>query len=138
MSLYRQRTVPGPAASTAAPSLGNLPPHLPLRPQPRPFGGPPNRVCHLVFPTRALPLEHALAGVCREAGARVARSVRVADMRIDVPASDARRIEVVCNGLPFWHGAQFAVDETLPDAQPGVVLARALSASAGTPIPIRS
>ena len=75
---------------------------------------------------------------CREAGARVARNVRVADMNIDVPVSDARRIEVVCNGLPLWHGAQLAVDATLvspltregqpqpaADAQPGVALARA-------------
>ena len=91
-----------------------------------------------VLPTRALPLEHALARVCREAGARVARNVRVADMNIDVPVSDARGIEVVCNGLPLWHGAQLAVDATLvspltrdgspqsaADAQPGVSLARA-------------
>ena len=69
--------------------------------------------------------------VCREAGARV-------DMNIDVLVSDARRIEVVCNGLPLWHGAQLAVDATLvspltrdgqpqpaADAQPGVALARA-------------
>ena len=91
-----------------------------------------------VSPTRAQLLEHALARVCREAGARVARNVRVADMNIDVPVSDARRIEVVCNGLPFWHGTQLAVDATLvspltregqpqpaADAQPGVALARA-------------
>ena len=59
-------------------------------------------------------------------------------MNIDVPVSDARKIEVVCNGLPLWHGAQLAVDATLvspltrdgqpqpaADAQPGVALARA-------------
>ena len=34
-------------------------------------------------------------------------------MNIDVPVHDARRIEVVCNGLPLWHGAQLAVDATL-------------------------
>ena len=69
---------------------------------------------------------------------RVARNVRVADMNIDVPVGDARRIEVVCNGLPLWHGAQLAVDATLvspltrdgqpqpaANAQPGVALARA-------------
>ena len=28
------------------------------------------------------------------------------------PAPDARRIEIVCNGLPLWHGAQLAVDTT--------------------------
>ena len=44
--------------------------------------------------SRALPLEHAVARVCREAGAQVAGNVRVGDMNIDVPVSDARRIEV--------------------------------------------
>ena len=29
------------------------------------------------------------------------------------PIHDTRRIEVVCNGLPLWHGAQLAVDATL-------------------------
>ena len=63
--------------------------------------------------SRALPLEHAVARVCREAGAQVARNVRVGDMNIDVPVSDARRIEVVTNGLPLWHGAQLAIDATI-------------------------
>eukprot|EP00439_Symbiodinium_sp_Y106_P006492 s6393_g1.t1 len=39
-------------------------------------------------------LEHAVARVCQEAGARVARNVRLADMNVDVPIADARRIEV--------------------------------------------
>ena len=34
-------------------------------------------------------------------------------MNIDVPVSDARRIEVVANGLPLWHGAQLAIDATI-------------------------
>jgi len=62
---------------------------------------------------RAIPLERALARVCREAGARVALNVRLADMNLDVPVHDARHIEVVCNGLPFWHGHQLAVDATI-------------------------
>ena len=66
-----------------------------------------------VLSTRALPLEHAVARVCREAGARVARNVRLADMNLDVPVADARRIEVVANGLPLWHGSQLAVDATI-------------------------
>ena len=53
--------------------------------------------CH----TRALPLEHAVARVCREAGAKVARNLRLADMNLEVPVADAPRIEVVANGLPF-------------------------------------
>ena len=35
-----------------------------------------------------------------EAGARVARNVRMADTNIDVPVSDDRCIEVVANGCP--------------------------------------
>ena len=66
-----------------------------------------------VLASRALPLEHAVARVCREGGARVARNVRVADINIDVPVSDARCIEVVAHGLPLWHGAQLALDATI-------------------------
>ena len=35
------------------------------------------------------------------------------EMNLDEPIADDRRIEVVANGLPFWHGAQLAVDCTL-------------------------
>ena len=51
--------------------------------------------------------------VCREAGARVASNVMIRDMNLDAPATDARRIEVLANGLPLWQGAQAAVDTTL-------------------------
>ena len=61
-----------------------------------------------VLATRALPLEHAVVRVCHEAGARVARHVRLADMNLDVPVSDERRMEVVANGLPLCHGSQLA------------------------------
>ena len=71
-----------------------------------------------VLSTRALPLEHAVARVCREAGARVARNVRLADMNLDVPVADARRIEVVANGLPLWHGSQGQAHPRA-DVQPG-------------------
>ena len=63
------------------------------------------------FPRFAL--ERAVARVCQEAGTRVARNVRLADMNIDVPVSDERRIEVVANGLPLWHGSQQAIDATI-------------------------
>ena len=66
-----------------------------------------------VLPARAIPLERALARVCRKAGARVAQNVRLADMNVDAPVQDTRRIEVVCNGLPLRHGAQLAVDATI-------------------------
>ena len=91
--------------------------------------------------SRALPLERAVARVCQEAGARVARNVRLADMNLPVPVPDARRIEIVCNGLPLWHGAQLAVDTVTPpvsapslapasrgpaaDSQPGLALLQA-------------
>ena len=58
-------------------------------------------------------------------------------MSLDVPMQDARRIEVVCNGLPLWRGEQLAVDATLvsplgrdgqprtgADARPGIVFAQ--------------
>ena len=43
------------------------------------------------------------------------------DMSLPVPFLDARRIEIVCNGLPVWHGAQLAVDTTCvsPGARSG-------------------
>ena len=34
-------------------------------------------------------------------------------MNIDVPVADARRVEVVANGLPSWHGSQLALDATI-------------------------
>ena len=66
-----------------------------------------------VLATRALPLEHAVARVCREAGARVARHVKLADMNLDVPVADERRIDVVADGLPLWHGSQLALTATI-------------------------
>ena len=94
-----------------------------------------------VLASRALPLERAVARVCQEAGARVARNVRLADMNIDVPVSDDRRIEVVANGLSLWHGVQQAVDATIVspvtragDAQPGADVhpGRAVDAAAAS------
>ena len=88
-----------------------------------------------VLASRAPPLERAVAHIYQEAGARVARNMRLADMNIDVPVSDNRRIEVVANGLPLWHGSQQAIDATIgspvtrageaqpgADAQPGPAL----------------
>ena len=82
--------------------------------------GPPAAACsetielHAPHPACSPP-EHcpSIARVCQEAGARVGRNVALAAMNIDVPVHDARRVEVVCNGLPLWHGAQLAVDATL-------------------------
>ena len=102
-----------------------------------------------VLASRALSLERVVARVCQEAGARVARNVRLADMNIDVPVSDDRRIEVVANGLSLWHGAQQAVDATIlspvtraleaqqpgADVHPAVLLMAPPDANAIKPIP---
>ena len=66
-----------------------------------------------VLAHRAGPLERAAARICREAGARVATSVALRELNLDVPATGGRRIEVVANGLPLWRGARIAVDTTL-------------------------
>ena len=43
----------------------------------------------------------------------MAPNVFLRDMNLETPVTDERRIEVVANGLPLWHGAQVAVDTTL-------------------------
>ena len=80
-----------------------------------------------VLGPRGAPLERAAARVCREAGARVANNVFLRDMNLDVPLADARRIEVLANGLPLYQGAQVAVDTTLvsPVSRDGTARARA-------------
>ena len=66
-----------------------------------------------VLRRRAIPLEKALARVCREAGARVAENVLLRDLNLQgISSRDSRQIEVVANGLPLWGGAQLAVDAT--------------------------
>ena len=91
-----------------------------------------------VLKPRGIPLEKAVARICREAGARVRQNVLLADMNLDTPVADQRQIEVVANGLPLWHGAQLAVDATLVcpvgrdghprrdgDIEPGIALREA-------------
>ena len=72
-------------------------------------------------------VESAAARVCREAGVRVAMNVLVRDMDLALPnAHDARRLEILADGLPLFGGAQLAVDTTgvsfgamgLPDLVP--------------------
>lgn len=63
---------------------------------------------------RSYPLESATARVCREAGARVRTNVMVRNLNVGVARpDDGRRIEVVADGLPLFHGAQLAVDATM-------------------------
>ena len=64
-----------------------------------------------VLGRRGYPLESCAARVCREAGARVSTNLRVQDLDL-LPGVqvDNRRLEVVADGLPLFHGAQLALD----------------------------
>ena len=56
-------------------------------------------------------VESVAARICWEAGGRVATNVFLRDLDLDVHnAGDARRLEVVADGLPLFGGAQLAVD----------------------------
>ena len=61
---------------------------------------------------RATVLERCLARICREAGARVVPNRKLRDMRVGVASNDERSIEVVCYGLPLYHGIPLALDVT--------------------------
>ena len=66
---------------------------------------------------RGFPLESCAARICRKAGARVSVNVRVQDVDLHPgPRADNRRLEVVADGLPLFHGAQVAVDTTMVSA----------------------
>ena len=62
-------------------------------------------------------LESVGARICREAGALVSTNVFVRDLDLLAPnVQDARRLEIVAEGLPLHGGAQLAVDTTLVSA----------------------
>ena len=66
---------------------------------------------------RGWAVENAAARICREAGGRVTTNVLVRDLDLAVPhVDDARRLEVVVDGLLLFGGAQLAVDTTLVSA----------------------
>ena len=55
-------------------------------------------------------MESAAARICREAGERVSVNVRVADLDLLPPGRiDDRKIEVVADGLPLFHGAPWCL-----------------------------
>ena len=62
---------------------------------------------------RALPVEQAMARICREAGATVRTNAMLKDMNVGVPAADGRKLEILAQGLPCRFGKQLAVDVTL-------------------------
>ena len=76
---------------------------------------------------RSSPVERMWARVCREGGARVQTNVFLRDLNLrGVEAQDGRRIEVIANGLPLYHGAQIAIDATIvsPVRADGLPIAR--------------
>ena len=69
---------------------------------------------------RGWAIENAAARICREAGGRVTTNVMVRDLGLVEPhVEDARRLEVVVDGLPLFGGAQLAVDTTVVSALRG-------------------
>ena len=63
---------------------------------------------------RSGPVEKMWARVCREAGARVQENVFLRDMNLfGINSTDGRRLEVVVNGTPLYHGRQIAIDATI-------------------------
>ena len=67
-----------------------------------------------VLGSRGFAVESAAARVCREGGGRVTTNIRIQDMDIVAPNRlDERRIKILVDGLPLFHGAQIAVDTTL-------------------------
>ena len=103
--------------------------------QPLPFTGRVCRCGRLIDPNghhraacartgvlgrRGFALESAVARICREARGRVRTNVFVRDMDLPIATlKDARRLEVVVDGLPLHGGAQLAVDTTLESALHG-------------------
>ena len=67
-----------------------------------------------VLGRRGFPVESAAARVCRETEARVCTNVVVRDLDIlPLDRQDGRKLEVVADGLPLFHGAQLAIDTTI-------------------------
>ena len=66
-----------------------------------------------VLGRRGNAVESAAARICREAGARVTTNIFVRDLDLGAPITDARRLEVVTDGLPLHGGRQLAIDTTL-------------------------
>ena len=67
-----------------------------------------------VLGARGFALERAAAQVCREGGGRV--STNVTGRNLDIEGgnpTDARRLEIVVDGLTLFDGAQLAIDTTL-------------------------
>ena len=68
-----------------------------------------------VWGGRGWAVENAAARICREAGGRVTTNLLVRDLAAR-HVDDARRLEVVVDGLPLFGRAQLAIDTTLVSA----------------------
>ena len=67
-----------------------------------------------VLGRRGFAVESAAARICREGGARVTTNAMVRDMDLAaLNPGDARRLEIVADGLPLFGGAQLAIDTTM-------------------------
>ena len=62
---------------------------------------------------RAGPIEHTVAQICREAGARVRTNVLLRNLNVAAAPDDQRQLEVIASGLPVYGGSQVAIDVTL-------------------------
>ena len=80
--------------------------------------GHPGAGCsRAVLGRRGFAVESAGTRICREAGARVSTNVFVRDLDLAAPnLHDARRLEIIAEGLPLFGGAQLAIDTTLVSA----------------------
>ena len=71
-----------------------------------------------VFGRRGFALESAAARICREGGARVTVNMLVRDMDLLVPnARDARKMEIVVDGLPLFDGVRLTATVPRTEAQ---------------------
>ena len=90
------------------------------------------QVCSQPAADRPSVLQH-----CREAAATVTTHTLARDLNVGSALSDARRIEVVANGLPVFGGAQLAVDATHVSALTSTVYTYVCSTCAHMCVPIR-
>ena len=72
-----------------------------------------------VLSRRGFSVESAVEQICREAGARVSTNVMIRDLDIAGSNTDARRLEVVAEGLSIFGGVQLALDATLVSTHHG-------------------
>ena len=72
-----------------------------------------------VLSRRGFAVESAVEQICRQAGARVSTNVMIRDLDIAGSNTDARRLEVVAEGLSIFGGVQLALDATLVSTHHG-------------------